>query len=455
MPAIKLAIVGGGSAYTHHMLRTVFQYASSGDFAGSEVRLMDVKPELARLMGEFGTAVARAKGVPVKVSATGSLDKALDGADFILNTFRTGGLQSRYMDETIPLKYGILGQETTGIGGVFFALRGVPEIVKIVRSAERNCPKATIINYTNPTNFVCDAIRRISKMRSIGLCDGVYGVKWLVARLLEEPIQNARDVEAYVGGLNHCTWSLDIWYKGRRIYDELPELIARAERTGLWKKIPATEWDACRLYRYFHLLPGSLYYTRYYYTLGKVLRQFSDPKFQHRSQFLMKQAERIRAHARAQIGRADAEFLPYDEEHASHGDQAIGTIKSIACDERRMEVCNVQNNGAVPNLPEHAIVEVSCILGRHGAAPIAVGPLPKHVAGVVQAVEQHSELAVEAALEGDRDKVMQAAMAHPCNRDWETMEKVIEELFAAHRAWLPQFKAPRGAARRGRGRGRR
>ncbi len=440
MPPIKLAVIGGGSAYSHHMMRTVCNHAKSGDLAGSEVRLMDVDVANAQLMADFVNAVAKAQDIPVKLSATDSLDEALDGADFILNTFRSGGLPSRYLDETTPLKYGELGQETTGVGGVFFALRGVPDIVKVVKTADQWCPDATVINYTNPTNFVCDAIRRVSPIKSIGLCDGVYGIKWLVLQLLERPSQEADDVEAFVAGLNHCTWSLGIRYKGRDLYAEMDELIAAAREKGIDKKMDATLWNACRLYEYFHLLPGSAYYTRYYYTLTKVIKAFSDPKHQFRSQFLTKQAEEIRAHAKAQIGKDDADFLPYSAEHASHGDQAIGTIHAIACDKRKMEVCNVQNNGAVSNLPDHAIVEVSCLLSEAGATPVALGPLPKQVAGVVQMVQHHSELAVEAALEGDRSKVMQAAMAHPCHRDWETMEKIIAEMFEAHKQWLPQFK---------------
>jgi 6-phospho-beta-glucosidase len=444
MPAIRLCIVGGGSAYMTSMFSSLGHFAAQGGLAGSEIVLYDTDAGNARLMGDWGRAVAKHHGIPLTFEETSNLDEALRGADFVLSTFRTGGLAHRFLDETTPLKYGELGQETTGVGGIFMALRCVPEVVRLSQAIQKNCPNAWLINYTNPTSFVCDASIRAGHSKTIGLCDGVYGIKWLGAKLLGLPIARARDVEAYVAGLNHCTWTTQLYFEGRDLYREMDALTADLDLSGTGEAIcdgplNAVECDAVRLYRYYGLLPGSIYYTRYYYTLKQVLKKFSDPKFQHRSQWLAQRAAAKRENIRQQLTSGQASFAAFDEEDASHGDQAIGAIHAIANDTREVETANVVNNGAVPNLPNDAIVEVTCTLGRYGAMPAAAGPLPRSVQGIIRMVHDHAVLTVDAAMSGDRKLVLQAAMAHPCHRDFHVMEEVVEEMFRVHKQWLPQF----------------
>lgn len=444
MPAIRLCIVGGGSAYMTSMFSSLGHFATQGGLAGSEVVLYDIDADNARLMGDWGRAAVKRHGIPLTFEETTDLDQALRGADFVLSTFRTGGLAHRFLDETTPLKYGELGQETAGVGGIFMALRCVPEVVRLSQAIQRHCPDAWLINYTNPTGFVCDASIRAGHKKTIGLCDGVYGIKWLCAKLLGLPISRARDVEAYVAGLNHCTWSTQLYFQGRDLYKEMESLTAGLDLSGTGEAIcdgplNAVECDAVRLYRYYGLLPGSIYYTRYYYTLKQVLKKFSDPTFQHRSQWLTQRAAAKRESIRQQLNTGQASFAAFDEEDASHGDQAIGAIHAIANDTREVETANVVNNGAVPNLPDDAIVEVTCTLGKYGAMPAAAGPLPRSVQGIVRMVHDHAVLTVDAAMSGDRKLVLQAAMAHPCHRDFHVMEEVIDEMFRVHKDWLPQF----------------
>ncbi len=224
MPAIRLCIVGGGSAYMTSMFSSLGRFATEGGLAGSEIVLYDVDAGNARLMGDWGRAVAKQHGIPLKFVDTTNLQDALRDADYVLSTFRTGGLDGRYKDETVPLKYGELGQETTGVGGIFMALRCIPEVVKLSEAIQRCCPNAWLVNYTNPTGFVCDASVRAGHSKTIGLCDGVYGIKWMTAKLLGLPISRGRDVEAYVAGLNHCTWTMQLFFEGRDLYAEMDKL---------------------------------------------------------------------------------------------------------------------------------------------------------------------------------------------------------------------------------------
>jgi len=427
------------------MFASLARFARQGSLKDSTIVLHDRVPENARLMGAWGEAAARREGLPLRFVTADSLPSALDGADFVLSTFRTGGLDSRYQDETIPLRHGELGVETVGLGGIFMALRCIPDVVTLTQAVRKHCPDAWIINYTNPTNMVTDATLRCGHTRTLGLCDGVYGVKWLICKLLGLPCGKAGEIEAYVAGINHCTWTMKLFYHGRDLYRELPDILKTADlqpagyQSEVGNKLDQVQVEAIRLYRYYGILPGSVYYTRYYYALREVMAHHLAPGFQQRSEWLRDLAARKRGMIARQLKEGCASLAAYDDEDSSHGDQAVGALNAVANDTRKLEVANVVNNGAVPNLPNDAVVEVACILGRHGALPVAAGPLPFAVQDIVRAAHACAKLTVDGALSGDRNLVLQAALVHPVHRDLDTAEKVIDALFVAHRQWLPQF----------------
>ena len=434
--------------YMTSMFTSLASFAKKGLLKNSEIVLYDTNKENAKLMAEWGKAAAGREKIPLNFSVQDKLEKALNGSDFVLSTFRTGGLDGRYLDETLPEKYGELGIETVGIGGIFMALRCIPEVARLARQIRRHCPKAWLINYTNPTGVVTEVSLREGHERTLGLCDGVYGVKWLTCKLLGIPTARAGEVEAYVSGVNHCTWTMRLFYQGRDLYQDniLDDLIERSDlsasagyQSEAGDKLDEVQVDAIRLYKYFGLLPGSVYYTRYYYALRKTLEHHLAPGFQHRSEWLKELGLKKRQEIKEQLKNKCASIAAYDVEDSAHGDQAIGVLNDIANNTKRLEVVNVKNQGAVPNLPNDAVVETTCMLGSNGALPVAAGPLPVSLQGIVRSVYESSTLTVEAALTGNRKLVLQAALANPVHRDLDTIEKVIDDLFVAHRVWLPQF----------------
>lgn len=448
MPGIKLAIIGGGSPYMTSMLGTVARYAQEGGLAGTEVVLMDINEENVKQVYDWAVAGIENDKLPLKISWTTNLDEALPGSDFVLSSFRVGGLDGRYLDETIPVKYHELGSETVGIGGVFYCLRTVPAIMRLSEAMQKHCPNAWLVHYSNPTYMVCDATMRAGHSKTIGLCDGIFGVRWLACKLLGISPSRAHEIDAYVSGVNHFTWCMKLFHGERDLYAEMDELVAKADLTpGAGyevidenRALNQIEVDCCRLYKIFGILPGSAYYARYYYTLRDYLDHLCDPAHEHRSQWLKGIREEKFAKIRAELANGTARIAPLDHEDSAHGDQAIGAIHAIANDTREIDAVNVRNNGVVPNLPVDRIVEVSCTLGHAGALPIAPGPLPKGVETMIRAASDFGSLAVDAALSGDKRDVMQAVMAHPAHRDLDIAEKMVNELFEAHEQWLPQFK---------------
>ncbi len=448
MPKIRLCIIGGGSPYMTSMFSSLARYARKGDLAGSEIILHDIDEKSVKLMCDWGNAGARNDNVPLAFRCEGKLEKALDGADFVLSCIRPGGLDARSYDESIPIRHGELGNETVGVGGVFYALRCIPVVKTIAETIRKCCPNAWLINYTNPTSMASDVSLRVGHTRTLGLCDGVWGIKWLAAKLLKIGAERAHEIEPYVSGINHFTWTLQLYHQGRDLYREMDQLIDNTDLSGKagYETIDESEGlneveaDVCRLYRYYGILPGTIYYTRNYYNVKKLLRYHMDPKWEFRSLWLKGVKAEKRAEIARQLSSGEATIVPKDIEDAAHGDQAIGVLNAIANDTRMMEAVNVVNNGAVSFLPDHAVVEMTCIVGAAGALPCVSGTIPYALQGMIRDAYDSTKLSVDAALSGDRKLVLQAAMAHPAHRDLDVIEKVIAELFEAHKGLMPNFQ---------------
>jgi len=439
MPAIKLCIIGGGSHYTHHMFSTFARHVKTGDLAGSTITLYDINPDSVRLMAAFGNSVAKSQKLDFKVETHDRLEKALEGCDFVFSSIRVGGYKALKWDEQIPLKYGLFGQETTGVSGVFFMCRQAPVIMDHARKIEAICPKAIVINYSNPSGMVTELTQRITKLNCIGLCDGVFGAKWLMCILLGLPMNEANNIHVHVAGVNHCTWSLAIRYKSEDIYPRLGELFDKLdwnneEKTWGWTK-NLIQWR--RIYKYYGLIPGSTFYARYHFYARSFAREMAEGKTLYHG--LVRDHAQVMDFVKRQIGKLDANFFNAGGESA-HGDQAMGALYKMACDTGTLETVNVRNDGAVANLPEDAIVEVPAIMTRQGAFPLRVGSLPKSVVSHVHATATHYSLAVDAAMNGDKNLLMQAVMGFPSNTDIDIMEQIVEELFEKNKKWMPQFK---------------
>ncbi len=452
MPGIKICIIGAASHYMTSMFSSIASEARNGRLADSEIALYDIDEENLKLMHGWGRAGALNDGLNLEFSSHKELDTALDGADFVLSCIRCGGgLDGRYIDETVPEKYGLLGNETVGLGGIFMGLRTVPTVFEIAGRIRKKCPSAWLINYTNPTNMATDASIRAGHERSIGLCDGVYGVKWLACKLLGISPKKSPEIEALVSGVNHCTWCVRLLHGTQNVYDGIDGLIDSADLSGRagyetideTKYLNEVEADACRLYKLFGLLPGSVYYARYYYNLGKVFKSHGRPGHMERSRWLQNLAAEKRNAIRAQLKNGTSTILPHDVEDAAHGDQAIGAISAIANDTRKFETVNVINNGAVPYLPNDAIVETGAVLSAVGAIPLAAGDLPETLTGTIKSVWLSAKLTVDAALKRDKKILMQAAMAHPLHHDLDALGEAVQELFSAHKNHLGNLRSSR------------
>ncbi|GAB2850196.1 6-phospho-beta-glucosidase [Actinocorallia aurea] len=419
---MKIAVVGAGSGYLPGVVRGVLHRAD--DLRGAELAFHDVDVPAMELMARLARGML--KGL-CRVTEHPALKTALEGADFVFTTFRPGGMAARHLDEAIPLGHGVVGQETAGPGGFLMACRSVPVLLELAELAPEN---AWIVNYTNPTSVVTDAVlQRFPGRRFLGLCDQSVGDTEMWEALL-----GLDGLEPDWIGLNHLTWADTVRHKGRTL-DLPPLLAALAPPDG-----GATPWrDPSRmadLGKALGFLPNS--YAKYYFFHDEVVAELR-AKGTTRAQDIMAALPAFYAQVEAESRKADPD--PSRERGGGeHGEFAIDVICAIAGDEGRRMVLNVPNAGrAIASLPADTVVEIPCRVDARGAAPLPVGDLPLPVRGLTQAAACYERLASRAATTGDRAVALQALMAHPFTPGKRAAEAILAEGLAAHAADLPQF----------------
>lgn len=429
----KIAVIGGGSVYAAGVVRTFVEHADQ--LAGLSLVLEDLQPERQQTMLALAKNLIRAKGADLSAQATLSLDEALDGADFVITCFRIGGYEALGLDVSIPAKYGMYGDETLGAGGIFFALRTVPVVVDIARRMERLCPRAYLINYANPTGFVTDAVRRTSSIAELSLCSGFLGVAHLVNQFLGLP---AEDVLPVTAGVNHYTWPLHAYVKGKDVAPELLQKLIESDtsKSGWgWQRTV----DIAAAYGLIPIPGGHM--ADYFYRREVVQRNkevthwgLTDPSKGHAA--VWKHYEDL---AKAKKPQFDMSIAGMEHFVGSVSDLALDVVVSIATDRHKVFAVNVPNVGQISNLPHGEIVESSALVGAFGALPLAVGDLPAHVLPMTEMLARSRRLAVDAALSGDRKALLYALMSDPLVDSLAQAQPMMEEMLAAQAKWLPQF----------------
>jgi len=413
--APRIAIIGGGSAY---MPGLAFSFARESErFAGASLVLHDIDPEALDVQARLTASILRARAAALEVAATTELDRALDGADFVLTTFRPGGLDARHRDESIPPEYGVIGQETTGPGGLAMAMRSIPALLEIAAGMRRAAPGALMLNYTNPVQLVTDALVRHGGIDVLGLCDQHRGeIAFLAGLIGADP----HEMETDIWGTNHLTWTRAVRVSGEdvtaRVFGRLAALDPAAV-DDYWRPV-------VRLFPLYGLIPSR--YLGYYAMHDEALERYRRSG-RTRAQEIMEELPAIEASYRNQADSADPRPLGgrFSEEH---GDFAVGVMAAALSGEPSRFVVNVPNHGAIDGLPYDAIVEMPCTLRGREIERRRMGPMPEQVAGLVRQMTAHARLASEAAVTGDRHIALQSLMAHPLVNDIAAAEAMLERL---------------------------
>ncbi len=415
---VSIAIIGAGSSYTPELLERMVAIRET--FPVGELRLMDIDPERLRIMHGFTGRFLKRAGYDIPLSVTEDRVKAITGVDFVVTQIRVGGNAARVKDEKIPLKYGLLGQETTGAGGFSKALRTIPVMLDIARDVAKHNPGAWMINYTNPTGIIAEAVNKYTGAKIISLCGGGRHPGNMLYKAFG--IQHSRVRYDYFG-LNHLNFSYNITVDGKPLSDEQFEKMA--EQVGFDKELIIRQ----------RLLPSL--YLPYFYNRGHKVADALKAE-QSRGEIVQELEKEL-------FGQYDDPAVDTKPEllakrgGGDYAEMALGVIEAIHTNNDIFAVCNVPNNGVVPCLPGDAVVETACMVNAAGPRPLAFKSLPDSVWGLVCAVKNYETLTVEAAVHGDRDKALFALLAHPLVMDYDLALPMLEEILTAHRASLPQF----------------
>jgi len=426
----RICIVGGGSAYMPG-IASAFARAHER-FPDTTIVLHDIDADALDLQHRLTRGILRSRGAgELRVESTLDRVAALEGADFVLTTFRPGGFAARRLDEAIPLEYGIIGQETAGPGGFAMALRSVPIVLDIAAEMKKvSAPGALLLNYTNPVQIVTEAATRYAPdVPFLGLCDQTAGEIEFLGRLLGV---DPRSIEIDTGGTNHMTFTRAVRVDGRdateRVWDRLDHVAREEIGDEYW-------WRVVRLFRVIRLIPSG--YLEYFWFHDEVLAEMRAAG-RTRAEEIMELLPQVLESYRREADSPDP-HPSMERASEEHGDLAVNVMAAALSGEDARFVLNVPNRGAITNLPEDAVVEVPCRLTGTLAQPIAQGELPPIVAGLVRQVADHARLAAEAAVTGDRNLAVRALLAHPLVRSLDVAERLVDEFLAAHADHLPLF----------------
>ena len=430
---IKIVTIGGGSSYTPELVEGFIKRYK--ELPVRELWLVDIEEGKHKLeiVGNLAKRMVKKAGIDMEIHLTLDRREALKDADFVTTQLRVGLLDARIKDERIPLSHGVIGQETNGAGGLFKALRTVPVVLDIIKDIEELCPNAWLVNFTNPTGVISEAVFKYTKFRRyIGLCNVPIGVKNGMADILG--VEKDR-VEMDFAGLNHMVYALNVRLDGKDITKEAIEKFVTSSLTMQnIKDIPLN----ADFVRALGVIPCP--YHKYYYKHKEMLEEelegFKDGKTR---------GETVKA-------LEDDLFELYKDENlavkppqlekrggAYYSDAACNLINSIYNDKGDVQVVNTLNNGAIRDFREDSAAEMSCVITKEGPKPLSVGYLPVAVSGLVAEIKAFEILAAKAAVEGDYNAALQALCINPLIPSDDLAKIILDEMIEAHKEYLPQF----------------
>jgi 6-phospho-beta-glucosidase len=383
---------------------------------------MDIDEYRLKAVEAFCGRYARRLGMDVAIESTTDLDRAVYGAAFVNTQIRAGGNACRVNDEKIPLSMGFLGQETTGAGGFMKALRTVPAMLRIAEAIRKNAPDGWMINYTNPTGIVSQAIHDNTDIKCAALC---YGGVRAADRAAQALGVDAKDVQYDIFGLNHLNFAYNFKVRGRLLSKEEVAKIAAdvgEVSASLTEKLGA--------------VPSG--YTQYYYHRNKKVEALLSQE-KTRGETVLELEKEIYADF---LNPAFDQKPPSLKKRGGGGyaSVALSIMDAIYSNRDTWHVVNVPNNGVFKFLPDNAVMETAVIANANGLRPITVSsPPPKAVWGLVSMVKNYEMLTAEAAVTGDRDTALLALTHHPLICDFDAAEEMLGRLLEANREYLPQF----------------
>ena len=429
---LKITVIGGGSTYTPELINGFLARVDS--FPIDELWLEDIDAERLKIVGGFAQRMVEAKGSPFKVCLSTDQREAILGASYVITQLRVGMMAARRGDEYLGKRHGLIGQETTGIGGMAKALRTIPVVLSVAHDLEAvGAPGSMLVNFTNPSGLVTEALFRYApNVPSVGVCNSAIHTKMELTEQMEKVLGQKIDparADLKTLGLNHLTWYHGFTVDGEEMW---PRIIT--EYVDQLRKEEHPEWDPNTIEALRMIPNGYLQY--YYYTNKKLAEQEQWPPSR------AEQVMEIEENLLKEYSEPDRTEPPADlmkRGGAYYSTVATQLLNAIYNDLGETHVVNVRHNGAVSGWPADWVLEMPCKIDRAGAHPLPIDPLPPVEAGLIAQVKAYELLTVEAAVHGDRTAAYQALLAHPLGPSADQIQAVLDDMLATNHQWLPQF----------------
>jgi len=428
---MKVTVIGGGSTYTPELINGFL--ARMDSFPLTELWLMDIDPERLKVVGGFAQRMVAAKGAPFSVHLTTDQREAVTGASYVCTQLRVGQMEARKADEYLGLRHNLIGQETTGVGGMAKAMRTIPVILKLAADMRELAPGALLVNFTNPAGLVTEALNRYAAdVPAVGVCNVPITTKmWMLENLSEDIGQTIDPARAELKtlGLNHLSWHRGFTLDGEDVWPQVFE--------GFMKRQQAKEepdWDLDTL-NSLRMVPN--YYLQYFY--------YTDHKMEEQTHWPPSRAEAVMEIEKGLLAYyADPANTEPPADLMKRGGAYYSTVATQLLnahynDLGETHVVNIRQNGAVPGWPTDWVLEMPAKVNRAGIVPLPAEPLPMAAFGLIAQIKSYEILTVEAAVHGDRRAAYQALLAHPLGPSADKVQTVLDDLLNTHRAHLPQF----------------
>lgn len=432
---IKVVVIGAGSSYTPELVDGLI--ARHRELPIGELWLFDIDEgwDKAEIIAALTRRMLEHAGLDTRVVLSKDRKAALSGANFVCSQFRIGGLDARIRDERIALKYGMLGQETNGLGGFTKALRTIPVTLDICREMEQLCPDAWLLNFTNPSGMVTEAVLRHSKVKVVGLCNVPVLMQKSVTAALEA---EEKDVMVQVAGLNHFIFARQVTHRGKDVMSEVLEKFLEDHDAFNPKNIPHTKWPR-RLLENRNQIPCP--YHRYYFqsddTYAKCVKEAANEGT--RGEVVKALEERL-----FQIYRNPSlETKPVELEGRGgqyYSDAACDLMSAIHNDKRVLMHVNVRNNGTIAGLPNDCAIEATSVITRGGPLPLNVAPFEEDTQALLALMKAFERFTIDAAVTGSYQSALRALNLNPLVKTGEVLEQALNETIRENIRYLPQFR---------------
>jgi 6-phospho-beta-glucosidase len=428
---MKVTVIGGGSTYTPELISGFL--ARFDSFPISELWLMDNNAERLKIVGGFAQRIVENKGAPFDVILTTDQRKATQGTSYVITQLRVGMMEARRSDEYLGHRHGLIGQETTGVGGMAKALRTIPVVLNIAKDMAELAPDALLVNFTNPSGLVTEALVRYAKdVTSVGVCNVPITTQMGFIEKLEELYDqniNPQNTHLDTLGLNHLSWHRGFSLDGEDVW---PQLIQGYVKHLQEETEP--EW-APRLVESLQMIPN--YYLNYFYQTEKKLHAQKDWPPSRADDVIEIEQELLAQYADPNLNEPPEDLMKRGG--AYYSTLATQILTSHFNNLGETHVVNTPHRGAVPGWPEDWVLEMPCIVDAEGIHPLPTEPLPPACFGLIAQVKSYELLTVEAAVHGDREAAFQALLANPLGPAADKVQETLDDILEINRPYLPQF----------------